>query len=165
MCISFTFIRQLTVALFLSRCSNFFLPVNWHAHNNRDITRTKTFKIIWVHAPWSKYPADQSHSVTSGLFPVLSDVENLILKKFNCTKRFAIKFQGESLERFFTFDSIQRVKSPICTLEPVNWQIKARLLIIYLIRVRLIAWVVKYRYQTQRLWIGKLFFCHYWSHG
>ena len=24
-----------------------FLPVNWHDHNNRDITRTKTFKIIF----------------------------------------------------------------------------------------------------------------------
>ena len=91
---------------FFCRCSNFLLPVNWHDHNNRDITRTKTFKIIWVYAHWSKHPTDQSHSITSGLFPVLSDVENLIHKKFYCTKRFAIKFQGESLERFFTYDSI-----------------------------------------------------------
>ena len=114
--------------VFMSRCSNFFLPVNWHDHNNSDITRIKTFKIICVYSQWSKYSIDRSHSVTSGLFPVLSDVENLVLKNFYCTKRFAVKFQGESPERFFTFDSIQRMKSSIYTLEPVNWQIKAQLL-------------------------------------
>ena len=74
----------LTVALFFE--SNFLLPVNWHDHNNRDITRTKTFKIIWACVHWSKNPTDQSHSVTSGLFPVLSDVENLILKYFIAPK-------------------------------------------------------------------------------
>ena len=37
--------------------------------------------------------------VTSGQLPVLSDVENFV---FYCTKRFAMRFQGESLGRFST---------------------------------------------------------------
>ena len=78
---------------FVNRCSNFFLPVNWHDHYNRDITRTRTIEIIWVYSHLPEYPTDPSHSVTSGLFPVLSDVENLILKKF-LHQGFAMKFQG-----------------------------------------------------------------------
>ena len=83
-----------------------FLPVNWHDHNNSDITRIRTFKIEYVYSPWSKYPTERPLLITSGLYPVLSEVENLIFKNFYCTKRFAEKFQGESLERFFTYDSI-----------------------------------------------------------
>ena len=37
---------------------------------------------------------------------VLSDVENFILKNFYCAKRFVVKFQGESFERVFAYDSI-----------------------------------------------------------
>ena len=51
-------------------------------------------KISRVNYQWSENPVERSHHVTSGQFPVLSDVENLILKKFYCNKRFAIKFQG-----------------------------------------------------------------------
>ena len=78
---------QFNSCAFFSRCSNFFVPVNWHDYNKRDITRTKTFKIIWVYAHWSKHPTNQSYSVTSGLFPVFfSDVENLILENFIAPK-------------------------------------------------------------------------------
>jgi len=52
-----------------------------------------------VYSHWPKYPAERSHDVISGLFPVLSDVENFIFKKFCCTKKFDVKFQGESLGR------------------------------------------------------------------
>ena len=57
-----------------------FLPVNWHDHNNSDITRIKTFKIEYVYSPWSKYPTERPHFIISGLHPVLSEVKNLIFK-------------------------------------------------------------------------------------
>ena len=41
-------------------------------------------------------------SMVQILFPVLSDVENFIIINFYCTKRFAIKFQRESLKRILT---------------------------------------------------------------
>ena len=40
------------------------------------------------------------NAITSGLLPVLSDVEIFNFKNFYCTKRFAVKCQGESLEIF-----------------------------------------------------------------
>ena len=75
-----------------------FLPFIWHDHNNSDITRIRTFKIEYAYSPWSKYPTERPLLITSGLYPVLSEVENLIFQNFYCTKRFAVKFQGESLE-------------------------------------------------------------------
>ena len=63
-------------------------------------------KITGVYSKWSKWPVERSHGVTSGQLPVLSDVENFVLKNFYCTKRFAVKFQRESLRRFLTSDPI-----------------------------------------------------------
>ena len=42
-----------------------------------------------INAQLSEYPIERSHNVTSGLFPVLSDVESFIFKNF---QRLAIRF-------------------------------------------------------------------------
>ena len=43
---------------------------------------------------------ERSHGVTSGQLPVLSDVENFVLKNFYCTKRFHLVVDILNFERF-----------------------------------------------------------------
>ena len=56
---------------------------------------------------------EESCDVTSGLLPVLSDVKKYNPKKIFRTKRFVVKFQGESLGVFFAYDSILWLLSSI----------------------------------------------------
>ena len=118
-------IKKLSCA-FSESMSEFFLSLNWHDWNNSDMNRIRTENVTCICSLSSNYSIEGSYDVTSGLFPVLSHVK-FRSQKFYCIKRFAVKFPGESLGIFFTYESILWVLSSILTLMSVFWQIKAQL--------------------------------------